>query len=212
MRSERRVVSRFPFPTATSHSGQCRAPTGIICPCFRQVKRNLLRGPQGLAAHASGRFLSGCMPPSVVSLKYVYRRRPALQGGNVGPAGAGTAPRGRLGHHIKRRCPREADKKRMFSSASLLAVSRLSAKFGPASWPKKKRRQAAALQNNGQSLASSEIYGHRHPSRLLACEAFEITGLPRPGDPVGACYTRRSAGGPPGRKHTRQRTRHPLPV
>ena len=39
-----------------------------------------------------------------------------------------------------------------------------------------KRRQAAALQNNGQSLASSKTYGDHHPSRLLASGAFEITG------------------------------------
>jgi hypothetical protein len=46
----------------------------------------------------------------------------------------------------------------------------------PASWLIEKRRQAAALQNNGQSLASSKTNGHHHPSQLLACEAFEITG------------------------------------
>jgi hypothetical protein len=44
---------------------------------------------------------------------------------------------------------------------------------GPAK--REKRRQAAALQNNGQSLASSKTHGHHHPSQLLACEILEIT-------------------------------------
>ena len=67
----------------------------------------------------------------------------------------------------------------LYPSASLLAVSRLSAKFRPASWPIGKRRQAAALQNNGTSLPS-KTYGHHHPSQLLACKAFEVTSRPRP--------------------------------